>query len=87
MSQLAVNDSTVNFSCTAIAFPVPSYSWSTPIPNTDFNTSTISFIVDYSYFGNYTCMATSNDTVAQSQPALLTGMFCDTTYDRSLVDL
>ena len=73
MSQLIVNGSTVSFSCTAIAFPASSYSWSTPIASSKFNTSTISFIVDYSYFGNYTCTTNSNGTVATSHPALLTG--------------
>ena len=72
-SQLVVNDSTVSFTCTAIAFPAPVYNWSTPIPNTDFNTGTITILVDYSYFGNYTCFAESNGTIAESLPALLTG--------------
>ena len=72
-SQLAVNDSTLSFTCTAIAFPSPVYNWSTPIPNTHFNTSTITILVDYSYYGNYTCFAESNGTIAESLPALLTG--------------
>ena len=74
-SQLAINSDTVNFTCTAIAFPAPSYSWSTPIPNSDFNTSTITILVDYFYYGNYTCFAESNGTIAESQPALLTGNY------------
>ena len=73
-SQLAVNGSTVSFTCTAIAFPAPLYSWTTPIPNSDFDTSTITILVNYSYFGNYTCFAESNGTIATSQPALLTGV-------------
>ena len=72
-SQLAVNDSTLSFTCAAIAFPAPLYNWSTPIPNTDFNTSTITILVDYSYYGNFTCFAESNGTIAESLPALLTG--------------
>ena len=74
MLQLIVNGSTVSFNCTAVAFPAPSYSWSTPITDSNFSSSTISFIVDYSYFGNYTCTTHSNGTVATSQPALLTGI-------------
>ena len=73
MSQLIINGSTVSFNCTAVAFPAPSYSWSTPITNSNFGSSTISFIVDYSYFGNYTCATDSDNAVAISQPALLTG--------------
>ena len=72
VSQQVTNGQMVTFTCNATAFPAPSYSWSTPNPN-DFNTSTISFTVSYSDFGNYTCMATSNGTVVESQPALLTG--------------
>ena len=74
-SQLAVNDSTVSFTCTAIAFPAPLYNWPTPIPDTHFNTSTITILVDYSYYGNYTCFAESNGTIATSRPALLTGTY------------
>ena len=74
-SQLALEGDTVNFTCTAIAFPAPLYNWSTPIPNTDFNTSTITILVDHSYYGNYTCFAESNGTITESQPALLTGNY------------
>ena len=74
-SQLAMDGDIVNFTCTAIAFPAPYYNWTTPIPNTDFNTSTITIIVEYSYYGNYTCFAESNGTIAESQPALLTGSY------------
>ena len=90
MSQLVVFGESVSFTCGAIAFPAPSYSWSTPIPNSDFNTSTITVIIfmAISYYGNYTCMANSNGTVVESQPALLTGMlainFC-CTYVRMYV--
>ena len=73
-SQLGIDGDIINFTCTAIAFPAPSYNWSTPIPNGDFNTSTITILVDYSYYGNYTCFAESNGTIAASQPALLTGI-------------
>ena len=71
-SQLAIDSDIINFTCIAIAFPVPSYNWFTPIPNGDFNTSTITILVDYSNYGNYTCFA---DTIAASQPALLTGNY------------
>ena len=74
MSQLVTNGQMVTFTCNAIAFPAPSYNWSTPNPN-DFNTSTISFTASYSDFGNYTCMATSNGITVKSQPALLTGNY------------
>ena len=76
MSQLASDGDMVIFTCNAVAFPAPSisYNWSTPNPY-DFNTSTITFMVLYSDFGNYTCMATSNGMTVESQPALLTGNY------------
>ena len=77
MSQLSNNGDTVMFTCIAIAFPSPLYSWTTPIANSDFNTSTITITASHSSFGNYTCMATSNGTIVVSPPALLTGMPCD----------
>ena len=77
MSQLSNNGDIVMFTCIAIAFPSPLYSWITPIANSDFNTSTITITASRSSFGNYTCIATSNGTIATSQPALLTGMPCD----------
>ena len=79
VSQQVTVGQMVSLTCNAIAFPAPSYSWSTP--NTDdFNTSIISFIALYSSFGNYTCMATSNGTVVESQPALLIGNYVMSTY-------
>ena len=74
MPELAYDGQMVTFTCNAIAFPAPSYSWSTPNPN-DFSTSTISVRASYSNFGNYICMATSNDVTVESQPALLTGNY------------
>ena len=74
MSQIVSNGQMVTFTCNAVAFPAPSYNWSTPNPN-NFNTSTITFIASYSDFGNYTCMATSNGITVESQPALLTGNY------------
>ena len=79
-SQLRVNGSIVNLTCIAIAFPAPSYIWSTPIPNGDFNTSTITILVDFSYYGNYICFVESNGTVAVSQPGLLTSTYVVTSY-------
>ena len=73
MSQLANNGSVVNFTCIAVAFPEPTYSWVTPIANQTFNTSTITVEVVYGYFGNYTCNASSIGPPAISDPALLTG--------------
>ena len=74
VSQQVTDGEIVNFTCNATAVPAPSYSWSTPNIN-DFNTSTINFIASYFNFGNYTCMVTSNGTVVESQPALLTGNY------------
>ena len=74
MSQLSYNGDTVMFTCTAIAFPSPSYSWTTPNTN-NFSNNTISFTTSYSDFGNYTCLADSNGTIATSQLALLTGNY------------
>ena len=70
MSQEANIGTMVTFTCNAIAFPTPSYSWTTPITNSNFNTSTINITANN--FGNFTCMADSNGTIATSQPALLT---------------
>ena len=72
MSQIASNGDIVTFTCNAVAFPAPSYSWSTPHPD-NFTTSTVTFMASYSNFGNYTCMVTSNGITVESQPALLTG--------------
>lgn len=77
MSQLANNEDNVTFACNAIAFPAPSYNWITPIANSAFDTNTITISVEYDDYGNFTCMAISNGTVATSQPALLTGTSCD----------
>ena len=71
MPELATVGQMVTFTCSAIAFPAPSYSWS---PTND-NTDTISITVSYSSAGNYTCMATSNGVIVESQPALLTGNY------------
>ena len=74
MSQLSNNGDTVMFTCIAIAFPSPLYSWTTPIANSDFDTYIIAVIASHSTFGNYTCFADSNGTIAETQPAFLTGM-------------
>ena len=79
MSQNVSNGTFVMFTCNAIAFPAPSYNWTTPTGNIS-NTHIISLTADYDDFGNYTCLAISNGTIATSQPALLTGtnnnMYC-----------
>jgi len=69
----AYNGDVVCFRCVAIAFPAPSYSWNTPIADETFNTSTIIIDVVYSYFGNYTCTASSMGQTAVSNTALLVG--------------
>jgi len=71
--QMADNGDVISFTCIAIAFPAPSYSWNTPITDETFNTSTINIDVVYSYFGNYTCTASSMGQTAVSNTALLTG--------------
>ena len=76
MSQLSNNGDIVMFTCFTIAFPSPLYSWTTPIANSDFDTNTITVTASHSSFGNYTCLADSNGTIAESQPALLTSMPC-----------
>ena len=75
MSQQITDGQIVIFTCNAIAFPAPLYSWSTPSGSTIFNTSVIGFTASYFDFGNYTCMATSNGITVESQPALLTGNY------------
>ena len=74
MSQLSNNGDTVMFTCVAIAFPSPLYNWTTPIANTIFDTNTITVTASHSSFGNYICFADSNGTIAESHPAILTGM-------------
>ena len=59
--------------CLAVAFPSPSYNWSTPSTSTNLMTSSIMFTALFSSFGNYTCTASSNGVVAISHTAVLTG--------------
>ncbi|XP_065904155.1 cell adhesion molecule DSCAML1-like isoform X2 [Dysidea avara] len=58
--------------CLAVAFPSPSYNWSTPSTSTNLMTSSIMFTVLFSSFGNYTCTSSSNGVVAISHTAVLT---------------
>ena len=75
--QLAVPNCIVNFTCTAIAYPPPTYSWTTPMENSNFNNSTI--FLEYEdikpeHIGNYTCVASSNGMTAMSDTVYLSGM-------------
>jgi len=82
MSQNAVSPNEITFNCFAVAFPYPSYSWSTPRSVTDLMTSRITFMAVFGSFGNYTCTASSNGVDATSDTAVLTGNFllCRFTY-------
>ena len=75
MSQKVPNGQMVEFTCNALAFPAPSYSWSTPNILSGVNTNNLNFVASHSDFGSYTCMATSNGVVVESQPAILTGNY------------
>lgn len=82
MSQRTAAGDSVNFTCNA-GFPAPSsYNWSTPISNSDLNTSTttITVIASDSTFGNYTCITNSGSGMFESQPALLAGTCVATVY-------
>jgi len=70
---MAENGDMITFRCLAVAFPPPSYSWSTPNTSTDLNTSDIIFPAFFSSVGNYTCMVNSNGAMATSNTAVLTG--------------
>ena len=73
MSQLVQAGSFTTFNCFAVAFPSPSYNWSTPNTSTNLMTSSIVIMTLFCSFGNYTCTASSNDVVAISDTAVLTG--------------
>ena len=76
--QLAIPNCTVNFTCIAVAYPLPSYSWAyTPTENRSFNDSII--FLEYEdikpeQIGNYTCIASSNGVMAMSNTVYLSGM-------------
>ena len=77
VQQLAVPNCIVNFTCTAIAYPPPTYSWITPMENGNFNNSII--FLEYEdvkpeHIGNYTCVASSNGMMAMSDTVYLSGM-------------
>ena len=75
MSQNAEVPDLITFNCFAVAFPYPTYNWSTPRSSTDLMTSTITFPAVFGSFGNYTCTASSNGVDATSDTAVLTGNF------------
>ena len=75
MSQLTQFGQSITFHCLAVAFPPPSYNWSTPSTSTNLMTSSITFSVSFRSFGNYTCTASSNGVVAISDTAVLTGNY------------
>jgi len=74
-SQLSSFGDVVNFTCIAVSFPPPSYNWSIPITYRSFTTNIVSLIVEYDYFGNYTCISSSTGPKAVSDAAMLTGMY------------
>ena len=77
VSQLARPNCAVNFTCIAIAFPPPTYSWTTPLEN--INDSTIFWEhedVKPEHIGNYTCTAISNGMMARSNTVHLSGKIC-----------
>ena len=75
ISQLAGVDQSITFNCLAVAFPSPSYNWSTPNTSSNLMTSSIMFTASFNSFGNYTCTASSNGVVAISDTAILTGNY------------
>ena len=79
LSQNVVSGDSIVFQCLAVAFPLPSYSWSTPSPSTDVVLATNMFIASFSSFGNYTCTASSNGEMVTSDTAVLTGIikYCE----------
>lgn len=83
MPQLARLNCAVNFTCVAVAFPPPTYGWTTPIMNGNFNGSTIFWEpedVKPEYFGDYTCEASSNGTTTTSDTVYLSGRFIIVIY-------
>ena len=82
VSQLARPNCAVNFTCVAIAFPPPTYSWTTPLEN--INDSTIFWEyedVKPEHIGSYTCTAISNGMMARSNTVHLSGKICSSYYD------
>ena len=73
MSLLRESSQDVILDCRAVAFPPPSYNWSTPSNSINFMISSIMFIASYNNFGNYTCTASSNGVMVTSDTAVLTG--------------
>ena len=76
VSQLAVLNCVVNFTCVALAFPPPTYSWITP-ENSDFNSTTIFWKyedVKPEFIGDYICAVSSNGVMVRSNTVHLSGM-------------
>ena len=84
MSLLREAGEGVDLNCLAVAFPSPSYNWSTPSTSTNVMTSSIMFTAFFNSFGNYTCTASSNGVVAISDTAVLTGNYLFV-FDNSLI--
>ena len=77
VSQLAVPNCVVNFTCIALAFPPPTYGWITPIENRNFNSTTI--FLKYEdlkpeFIGDYICTVSSNGVMVRSNTVHLSGM-------------
>ena len=77
VSQLAIPNCIVNFTCIVKAYPLPTYNWTTPIENSNFNSSII--ILEYEdikpeHKGDYTCIASSNGVMVMSNTVHLIGM-------------
>ena len=77
MSQLARPNCVVNFTCVAVAFPPPAYSWITPMGSSNFNSTNIFWEykdVKPEFIGDYTCIVSSNGVMAKSDTVHLSGM-------------
>ena len=77
VSQVAIPNGIVNFTCIVVAYPPPTYNWVTPIDNSSFNSNVI--ILEYEdikpeYIGEYTCIASSNGMMVNSSTVYLSGM-------------
>ena len=77
VSQVAIPNGIVNFTCIVVAYPPPTYNWITPIDNSSFNSNVI--ILKYKdikpeHIGDYTCIASSNGMMVNSSTVYLSGM-------------
>ena len=76
VSQVAIPNGIINFTCIGVAYPPLTYSWVTPIDNSSFNSNVI--ILDNEditpeHIGDYTCIASSNGMMAMSNTVHLIG--------------